>query len=78
MSDEPDTEEFYGIDIANAHARAEEIIPDAFFWDCFDELSPFGSCGRAAIRTCRLGAPYAQTPASPTAAGTNAPRRWHN
>lgn len=54
MSDKSDPEEFYGIDIANAHARAKEIIPDAFFWDCGDELSPFGSDeGDMALREFR-------------------------
>jgi uncharacterized protein YfeS len=26
-----------------AHPRALELIPDDFFWDCTDELAPFGS-----------------------------------
>ena len=32
-----------GISIDNAHQRAVELIPEAFFWSCIDELSPFGS-----------------------------------
>ncbi len=38
MVDEP-----YGIDKHNAHPRAIELIPEPFFWDCVDELAPFGS-----------------------------------
>jgi uncharacterized protein YfeS len=38
MNDKP-----YGIDIENANKRAIELIPDDFFWDCTDELAPFGS-----------------------------------
>lgn len=33
----------YGIDKKNAHPRALELISDNFFWDCADELAPFGS-----------------------------------
>lgn len=33
----------YGIDRAQGHPRALELIPDEFFWDCADELGPFGS-----------------------------------
>ena len=36
-------EEFEGIDIERAHPRAIELIPQKFFWDCGDELAPFGS-----------------------------------
>jgi len=36
-------EEKYGIDIDNAHQKAIELIPEDFFWDCIDELAPFGS-----------------------------------
>lgn len=36
-------EEKYGIDIDNAHQKAIELIPEDFFWSCFDELAPFGS-----------------------------------
>jgi len=36
-------EEIYGIDKAHAHPRATELIPEDFFWDCMDELAPFGS-----------------------------------
>ena len=35
--------EVYGINKANAHPRAIQLIPEAFFWDCIDELAPFGS-----------------------------------
>ena len=38
-----DEDEKYGIDIDNAHKRAIELIPEAFFWSCIDELAPFGS-----------------------------------
>src|SRR5262245_57921485 len=41
MSDEE--EELGGIDRDRAHPRAIQIIPDEFFWDCVDELAPFGS-----------------------------------
>ena len=33
----------YGIDRENGHSRALQLIPDDFFWDCVDELAPFGS-----------------------------------
>lgn len=33
----------YGINIQTAHERAKQLIPEEFFWDCSDELSPFGS-----------------------------------
>ena len=33
----------YGIDRENGHKRALKLIPDEFFWDCVDELAPFGS-----------------------------------
>lgn len=36
-------EEIYGIDKDHAHKRAIELIPEDFFWDCVDELAPFGS-----------------------------------
>jgi uncharacterized protein YfeS len=36
-------EEIYGIDKDYAHKRAIELIPEEFFWDCVDELAPFGS-----------------------------------
>ena len=36
-------EEIYGIDREHAHARAVELIPEEFFWDCSDGLAPFGS-----------------------------------
>jgi uncharacterized protein YfeS len=36
-------DEVYGIDQEHAHPRAIELIPDEFFWDCADELAPFGS-----------------------------------
>lgn len=32
-----------GIDKARGHPRALQLIPDEFFWDCTDELGPFGS-----------------------------------
>lgn len=38
-----DDEELYGIDREHGHPRAIELIPDEFFWDCADELAPFGS-----------------------------------
>ncbi|WP_035375060.1 hypothetical protein [Pseudoduganella violaceinigra] len=38
-----DDEEIYGIDKEHGHPRALEIIPDDFFWDCGDDLAPFGS-----------------------------------
>lgn len=38
-----DEEELYGIDRAHGHPRAIELVPDEFFWDCADELGPFGS-----------------------------------
>ncbi len=36
-------EEPYGIDREHAHPRALELAPEDFFWDCVDELGPFGS-----------------------------------
>ena len=32
-----------GVDRDRGHPRALQIIPDDFFWDCTDELAPFGS-----------------------------------
>ncbi|PSL46701.1 uncharacterized protein YfeS [Chitinophaga niastensis] len=36
-------DEIYGIDQDHAHKRAVALIPEEFFWDCSDELAPFGS-----------------------------------
>lgn len=36
-------EDLGGIGKEQGHPRAIQIIPDAFFWDCTDELAPFGS-----------------------------------
>lgn len=36
-------DEQHGIDIDFAHPKAIELIPEEFFWSCFDEISPFGS-----------------------------------
>jgi uncharacterized protein YfeS len=36
-------EDFGGIDKASGHPRALALVPDEFFWDCADELAPFGS-----------------------------------
>jgi uncharacterized protein YfeS len=36
-------EEQYGIDIDHSHKKAIELIPEEFFWDCADDLAPFGS-----------------------------------
>jgi len=33
----------YGINKEYAHKRAIELVPEDFFWDCTDELAPFGS-----------------------------------
>jgi len=38
MEDEP-----YGIDKKHAHQRAKQLVSEDFFWDCVDELAPFGS-----------------------------------
>lgn len=38
MSDEAN-----GIDRDHAHKRALDLVPEDFFWDCGDELAPFGS-----------------------------------
>jgi uncharacterized protein YfeS len=38
-----DEEDVGGIDRERGHPRALQIIPDEFFWDCTDELGPFGS-----------------------------------
>lgn len=38
-----DEDDLGGIDKDRAHPRAIEIIPDEFFWDCTDDLAPFGS-----------------------------------
>lgn len=37
------SEEFDGIEIEKAHPRAIELVPEEFFWDCGDDLAPFGS-----------------------------------
>lgn len=37
------SEETYGIDKEHAHPRAIKLVPEEFFWDCTDELAPFGS-----------------------------------
>ena len=36
-------DELYGIDKDYGHPNALKLIPDDFFWDCVDELAPFGS-----------------------------------
>jgi uncharacterized protein YfeS len=36
-------EDFGGIDRAAGHPRALQLVPDEFFWNCADELAPFGS-----------------------------------
>lgn len=36
-------EDLYGINKANAHSNAIELIPEDFFWSGDDELAPFGS-----------------------------------
>jgi len=36
-------EEAYGIDIEHSHARARELAQEDFFWDCGNDLAPFGS-----------------------------------
>ena len=41
MEDHDD--EIYGIDRDKAHQRARDLVSDEFFWDCGDELAPFGS-----------------------------------
>lgn len=33
----------YGVNKEHAHQRALELVPEDFFWDCGDELAPFGS-----------------------------------
>lgn len=38
-----DDDDLGGIDPERGHPRALELIPDEFFWDCTDELGPFGS-----------------------------------
>ena len=40
MEDEND---IYGIDKDKAHQRARDLVSDEFFWDCTDDLAPFGS-----------------------------------
>jgi uncharacterized protein YfeS len=51
--DEED-EEPYGIDRDHAHPRALELAPEDFFWNCADELAPFGSDeGDMALREFR-------------------------
>lgn len=47
-------EETYGINKKFAHKRAIELVPEEFFWDCTDELAPFGSDeGDMALREFR-------------------------
>lgn len=36
-------DEPYGIDKSQAHEKAIKLIPEEFFWSCYDELAPFGS-----------------------------------
>jgi len=36
-------DELYGINIEHASKRSIKLIPEDFFWDCTDELAPFGS-----------------------------------
>ena len=36
-------EEYYGIEKEKAHERAIELVPEDFFWNCTDDLAPFGS-----------------------------------
>ncbi len=36
-------EEIYGINKEYGHPNALALIPDEFFWDCVDEMAPFGS-----------------------------------
>lgn len=40
---EEEAEAPYGIDRDHAHPRALELAPEDFFWNCVDELGPFGS-----------------------------------
>lgn len=40
---EEEAEVPYGIDRDHAHPRALELVPEDFFWNCVDELGPFGS-----------------------------------
>ncbi|MFV0541075.1 MAG: hypothetical protein ACK5MZ_07530, partial [Aestuariibaculum sp.] len=35
--------EIYGINKEHSHKRAIQLVLEDFFWDCGDELSPFGS-----------------------------------
>lgn len=37
------SEEIFGIAKVHAHPRAIALMQDEFFWDCSDELAPFGS-----------------------------------
>lgn len=47
-------DEPYGINKDYAHARALELAPEDFFWNCGDELAPFGSDeGDMALREWR-------------------------
>jgi uncharacterized protein YfeS len=32
-----------GIDVKDAHERAVELIPDDFFWDVSDDITPYGN-----------------------------------
>jgi uncharacterized protein YfeS len=61
MEDEED--EKYGIDRDQAHPRAQELVPEEFFWGCVDELAPFGSdegdTALAEYRQWRLENPHA-------------------
>ena len=41
--DEKEIDEKYGINIEYAHPRSKELIKEDFFWNCIDELAPFGS-----------------------------------
>ena len=37
------SQEIYGIDKEHGHPKATQLIPEEFFWDCTDDIAPFGS-----------------------------------
>ena len=59
------SEENYGVNIEYAHPRALQLLPEEFFWDCVNELAPFGSdegdLALAEFRDWRLGNPELPT-----------------
>ena len=54
-------DEVYGVDKEHAHPNAVKLVTQEFFWDCADDLAPFGSdegdTGLSEFRSWRLDNP---------------------